>query len=112
MVFNIELIRSVSCRMSTLLKVCGRLVYAILLANFLYRVGLSIQRYFDAKIGTTTSKEYSDWRMMPSVSICFSKNNISFASMFSDDVDHNLQQVRDEVLVDFWHHNLTEHGLV
>ena len=98
--------------MSTLLKITGRLVYAILLAIFLYRVGFSIERYFETKIGTTTSREYSDWRLMPSVSVCFSKRNSSFESLFSGDVDRNLQQVKDEVLMRFWHRNFTEDGLV
>ena len=103
---------SAVCSMSTLLKITGRLVYAILLAIFLYRVGFSIERYFGAKIGTTTSREYSDWRLMPSVSVCFSKRNSSFESLFSGDVDRNLQQVKDEVLMRFSHRNFTKDGLV
>ena len=103
---------SAVCSMSTLLKITGRLVYAILLAIFLYRVGFSIERYFEAKIGTTTSREYSDWRLMPSVSVCFSKRNSSFESLFSGDVDRNLQQVKDEVLMRFSHRNFTKDGLV
>ena len=97
--------------MYTLMKINGQLVFGILLVSFLYRVSFSTQRYFDAKIGITISREFSEWRLMPSVSICFAKKNVSMAFMLSN-ANHNLLQVKNEVLTHFTHTNITEHGFV
>lgn len=97
--------------MSTITKFFGKLVFALLLVIFFIIVAFSIQRYFNYKIGVTTSRESSEWRLMPSVSICFYKKNTTTTFIISNST-HNLQQIKHEVLVNFTHINITERGFV
>ena len=80
-----------------------------LLSYFLWRVVFSGQKLLEYKIGDTKSKQYSKWRLFPSISICFQMKNVTSKALLGD-IDGHLQRVLDDVLVYFEHNNVSESG--
>ena len=95
--------------MITLRKTVGRIVFLALFSYFLWRVVFSAERLFEDKIGSTKTKLYSKWRLLPSLSICFYKPNVTQESLLVD-IDGNLQKVLDDVPIYFTHNNVSETG--
>ena len=86
-----------------------RLVALVLLSLFLWRVALSGQMLLDKKVASSVSKQYSKWRLFPSLSICLGMNNV-YTKELLEDIDGNLKKLLDEVLLSFKHKNISESG--
>ena len=78
-------------------KVLERLAFLVLLAYFLYQVGNAGMKWKDAKIGLTVSRGYAEYRLFPSISMCFMRQGESITKAFPD-IDSTLNQTRDDVL--------------
>ena len=87
----------------------GKLVAFVLLSLFIWRVVLSGEMLLDKKVASSVSKQYSNWRLFPSLSICFGMKNV-YSEELLEDIDHNLKRVLDEVLLSFYHKNVSELG--
>ena len=87
----------------------GRLVTLVLLAVFIWRVVLSGQMLLDKKIASSISKQYSKWRLFPSLSICLRLNDIKREELMKN-IDGNLQRLMDGVVISFSHRNVTDSG--
>ena len=79
-------------------KVLKRLVFFILLAQFLYTTYNSGKKLMDGKIGVTVSRGYAEYRLFPSISICFVRQGVGTEVAFPD-IDAALNQTRDVVLI-------------
>ena len=86
-----------------------RLVALVLLSLFIWRVALSGQMLLDKKVASSVSKQYSKWRLFPSLSICLGMNNV-YGTELLEDIDGNLKKLLDEVLLSFKHTNISESG--
>ena len=86
-----------------------RLVALVLLSLFIWRVALSGQMLLDKKVASSVSKQYSKWRLFPSLSICMGLKNAISVNIL-DDIDGNLKRLLDEVLVSFKHKNVSDSG--
>ena len=78
-------------------KVLKRLVFFILLAQFLYTTYNSGKKLMDGKIGVTVSRGYAEYRLFPSISICFLRQGVKEKDAFPD-IDSTLKQTQDDVL--------------
>ena len=78
-----------------------------LLSYFSWRVWQSGQKLFDGKIGNSVSKKFSEYRLYPSLSICFFMKNITRES-YLNGFDGYLQRALDNVLIGFAHRNGSE----
>ena len=78
-------------------KVLERLAFLVLLAYFLYQVGNAGMKWKDAKIGLTVSRGYAEYRLFPSISICFVRQGVKLIDAFPD-IDYTLKQTKDDVL--------------
>ena len=90
-------------------NILGKIVILTLISYFLWRVVFAGFKLYEGKIGTTKSKQYTKWRLYPSLSICFYKKNVDSASLMAD-IDGNLQRVLEEDLIKFEHNNYSESG--
>ena len=88
-------------------KFLGKLVVLLLLLFFSWRVYQCGQKLFDDKIGLSVSKNFSKYRLFPSLSICMILNNVNQTSPLKD-IDGTLQRTLDEVLIDIVHKNGTK----
>ena len=88
-------------------KHLGRFLTLILLALFIWRVVLSGEMLLDRKIATSVSKQYSKWRLFPTLTICVVLKNVIKGQIF-DDIDGNLQRLLDEAVLFFEHRNVSE----
>ena len=95
--------------MPRLEKHFGRLVASVLLSLFIWRVALSGQMLLDKKITSSVSKQYSKWRLFPSLSICVGLNNAVREDLLKD-IDSNFKTLLDKVLISFWHTTVLESG--
>ena len=95
--------------MPELEKHFGRLVALVLLSLFIWRVVLSGQMLLDNKVAWSVSRQYSKWRLFPSLSICLGMKNVIGEELL-EDIDGNLKILLDEVLLSFWHGNYSESG--
>ena len=86
-----------------------RLVALVLLSLFIWRVALSGQMLLDKKVASSVSKQYSKWRLFPSLSICMGLKNAISVNIL-DDIDGNLKRLLNEVLVSFKHKNVSDSG--
>ena len=93
--------------MKRLEKYFGRLVALVLLSLFIWRVVLSLQLLLDRKIASSVSRQYSKWRLFPSLSICMGMKNAVREELL-EDIDGNLQNLLDGVLLSFWHQNVSD----
>ena len=93
--------------MADIEKHFGRLLTLILLALFIWRVALSGQMLLDGKIATSVSKQYSKWRLFPSFTICLHLKGVQKTEILND-IDGNLRKLSDEVIISYWHRNVTE----
>ena len=98
---------SVETEMRRLEKYFGRLVALVLLSLFIWRVVLSLQLLLDRKIASSVSRQYSRWRLFPSLSICMGMKNAVRKELL-EDIDGNLQKLLDGVLLSFWHQNVSD----
>ena len=96
-------------RMKDLEKQSGRFVAVILLGVFIWRVTLSGHLLLDEKIASSQSKQYSRWRLFPSLTICMGLKNVHYKDLLQN-IDANLQRLKDEVVVSLKHKNITESG--
>ena len=87
----------------------GRLVALVLLFLFIWRVVLSGQMLLDKKVTSSVSKQYSKWRLFPSLSICVGLNDAIGPELLKD-IDGNFKTLLDEVLISLWHPNVLESG--
>ena len=78
-------------------KVIERLTFLVLLAYFLYQVGNAGMKLKDGKIGVTVSRGYAEYRLFPSISICFLRQGVKEKDAFPD-IDSTLKQTQDDVL--------------
>ena len=85
----------------------GRLVTLVLLSLFIWRVALSGQMLLDRKVASSVSKQYSEWRLFPSLSICMGLKNAITIDIL-EDIDGNLKRLLDEVLMAFKHKNVSD----
>ena len=90
-------------------NVFGKIVIFILISYFLWRAIFAGFKLYEGKIGTTKSKQYTKWRLFPSLSICFYKKNVDATSLMAD-IDGNLQRVLEEDIIKFEHNNYSESG--
>ena len=90
--------------MAEIEKHFGRLLTLFLLSLFIWRVALSGEMLLDEKIASSVSKQYSKWRLFPSLSICMGLKNMS------QNIDGNLHRLLDEVVISFSHMNVSESG--
>ena len=81
-----------------------KLVVLVLLSYFSWRVWQSGQKLFDDKIGLSVSEKFSEYRLFPSLSICFSMKNLT-REFIPEHVEGNLQKVLNDVLLHFVHRN-------
>ena len=81
-----------------------KLVVLVLLSYFSCRVWQSGQKLFDDKIGLSVSEKFSEYRLFPSLSICFFMKNIT-REFVPENVDGNLQRLLNDVLLHFVHRN-------
>ena len=88
-------------------KLLGKLVVLALMSYFSWRVLRSGQKLLDDKIGLSVSKQFSQYRLFPSLSICMFPKHVTHKSLF-EDIDGNLQRVLDDVLLFFVHKNGTK----
>ena len=94
-------------RMLKINEVLQKLMVLMLLSYFLWRVWQSGQKLYDGKIGNSVSKKFSEYRLYPSLSICFFMKNITRES-YLDGFDGYLQRALDNVLIGFAHRNGSE----
>ena len=87
----------------------GRLLTLILLSLFIWRVSMSGQMLLNKKIASTASKQYSKWRLFPSLSICVALKNVVREEIFKN-IDGNLSRLLNEAVLSFRHMNITESG--
>ena len=90
-------------------KIPGRVVLFTLLFYFSWIVLQSGRKLFDDKIGLSVSKQFSRYRLFPSLSICTYLENITSKTLM-EDIDMNLQRFLDDVLIYFHHSNVSESG--
>ena len=95
--------------MPRLEKHFGRLVALGLLSLFIWRVALSGQMLLDKKVTSSVSKQYSKWRLFPSLSICVGLKNAIRAELLKN-IDSHFKTLLDEVLVSLWHTTALESG--
>ena len=88
-------------------KLLGKLVVLALLSYFSWRVFWAGQKFFDDKIGLSVSKQFSQYRLFPSLSVCMYVKNVTQESLHKD-IDGNLQRLLDNVLIHFVHKNGTK----
>ena len=93
--------------MPELEKHFGRLVALVLLSLFIWRVVLSGQMLLDNKVAWSVSRQYSKWRLFPSLSICLGMKNVIGEELL-EDIDGNLNILLDEVLLSFHHGNVSD----
>ena len=79
----------------------------MLLLCFSWRVLKSGQNLFNGRVGLGVSKNFSKYRLFPSLSICMSLKNVTQESLLKD-IDGTLQRTLDEVLIDIVHKNGTK----
>ena len=79
----------------------------MLLLCFSWRVLKSGQNLFNGRVGLGVSKNFSKYRLFPSLSICMSLKNVTQESLLKD-IHGTLQRTLDEVLIDIWHKNGTK----
>ena len=75
-----------------------KLVFFLLLALFLYAINNAARKLMDRKIGVTVSRGYSDYRLFPSISICFVMKGVNRDDAFPH-IDDTLNHTRYEVLI-------------
>ena len=95
--------------MPRLEKHFGRLVALVLLSLFIWRVALSGQMLLDRKVASSVSKQYSEWRLFPSLSICMGLKNAITVDIL-EDIDGNLKRLLDEVLLSFKQKSISKSG--
>ena len=95
--------------MPMLEKYFGRLVALVLLSLFIWRVVLSLQLLLDRKIASSESNQYSNWRLIPSLSICVALKNVIKEELL-ENIDDNLQRVLEEAVISLRHLNISESG--
>ena len=88
-------------------KILGGVVLFILLLCFSWRVLKSGEKLSNGRTGLGVSKNFSKYRLFPSLSICMSLKNVTQASLLKD-IHGTLQRTLDEVLIDIWHKNGTK----
>ena len=86
----------------------GKLVVLALSSYFTWRVWQSGQKLFDGKIGNSVSKKFSEYRLYPSLSICFFMKNITRESYLEGFDRYYLHRALDDVLIGFAHRNTSE----
>ena len=86
-----------------------RLVALVLLSLFIWRVALSGQMLLDKKVASSVSKQYSKWRLFPSLTICFGVKNI-YKKGLLENIDGNLRRLLNKVVLSLRHRNVTESG--
>ena len=79
-------------------KILKRLVFFILLAIFLHAINNARKKLMDGKIGVTVSRGYAEYRLFPSISICFVRKGVNREQAFQD-IDTTLNETRDNVLI-------------
>ena len=62
--------------MAKVAKVSVRLLALILFVYFILKIVLAVNKLQDAKVGIATTRRYERARFLPSLSICYRKNNI------------------------------------
>ena len=87
----------------------GRLLTLTLLSLFIWRVVLSGQMLLDRKIASSESNQFSNWRLIPSLSICLALKNVVREELL-ENIDGNSQRLLDEVVTSFWNRNVSESG--
>ena len=87
----------------------GRLLTLTLLSLFIWRVVLSGQMLLDRKIASSESNQFSNWRLIPSLSICLALKNVVREELL-ENIDGNSQRLMDEVVTSFWNRNVSESG--
>ena len=95
--------------MADIEKLFGRLVSFVLLVIFIWRVVLSGQLLLERKISSSVSKQYSKWRLFPSLTICFGVKNI-YKKGLLENIDGNLRRLLNKVVLSLRHRNVTESG--
>ena len=95
-------------RMLKIKEVLQKVMVLMLLSYFLWRVWQSGQKLFDGKIGNSVSKKFSEYRLYPSLSICFFMKNITQKSFLEGFDGYYLQRALDDVLLGFAHRNVSE----
>ena len=88
-------------------KLVGRLVALALLSYFSWRVWQSGQKLYENKIGLSVSKQFSQFRLFPSLSICMYMKDIT-KELLLEDIDGILQRLLDDVLIHLMHKNGTK----
>ena len=77
--------------MAQIARMSVNLVAMCLIGYFIMKIALAVNKLQDAKVGTTTSRQYKRVRFFPSISICYLwKTNISNFS----NLDHALNTSR------------------
>ena len=79
-------------------KILKNMVFFLLLAQLLYATYKARRKLMDGKIGVTVSRSYSDYRLFPSISICFQRQGVNIDNIFPG-VDTALNETRDAVLI-------------
>ena len=93
--------------MPKLRKILAGVVLFILLLYFSWRVLRSGQKLYNGRTGLSVSKDFSNYRLFPSLSICMSLKNVTRESLLND-IDGTLQRTLDYVLSYVVHKNGTE----
>ena len=90
--------------MPKLRKILAGVVLFILLLCFSWRVLKSGEKLFNGRTGLSVSKNFSKYRLFPSLSICMSLKNVNRESLLKD-IDGTLQRTLDDVLSYVVHRN-------
>ena len=85
-------------------EVLQKFVVLVLLCYFSWRVWQSGQKLFVGRVGNSVSKRFSEYRLYPSLSICFYMKDLTRENYLKD-TDGHLQRLLDNVLIGFGHRN-------
>ena len=87
--------------------VLDKLIFVVLLTYFSCTVFWAGKKMDEGKIGLSVSNPFSQYRLFPSMSICIT--TVQHEELLKD-IDGNLQNVLDNVLIQFVHKNFTHSG--
>ena len=90
-------------------KQFGRLLTLVLLVLFIWRVALSRQMLLDKVVASSVTKQYSKWRLFPSLTICMDLRSAGKKKPMKN-INGKLERLVDRAIISFTHWNVSESG--
>ena len=85
-------------------KYFSMIVFLILLSFFMWRIVESGKKLMSHDTVDSVSKQHSELRLHPSLSVCTGYKNLTWKAMLND-IDGNLQKFKKDVLLSLEHKN-------